>query len=508
MSWNPGGAEWTPNDPGFGNVENVNPGGFKPSSDYGGDYFGGGDEKPYKGADDNKCRNCGSDDHFARMCPEPNKGMACFNCGEEGHSKAECTAPRKAMACFNCGEEGHAKVDCAKPRVFKGTCRICNQEGHPAVECPERPPDVCKNCKMEGHPTKDCTENRKFDTNHIPDKLPEEAWDAIITASVKRDLEDFREAINIYSKAVPQATFVDIENKLREDDLNFHLIAMERQVEDCISLIDLQGKLNCTYVVGLFYSAKPQRAHLRERWPASVEDNLERLGDAGLPFDRQVPKCRNCGEMGHTTRGCKQEYVAPDFEKVEVKCVNCSAVGHRARDCTEPRVDPFACRNCGSPEHKASDCPNPRTAEGVECRRCNEVGHFAKDCPQASAPRTCRNCGSEDHIARDCDQPRDVSTVTCRNCDEVGHFSRECTKKKDWSRVKCNNCGEMGHTIKRCPTAGESGEMDTVNTENNDYGGGADSWNPGATESYDQPEPTDGSGGGWGTGAAISSTWD
>lgn len=41
--------------------------------------------------------------------------------------------------------------------------------------------------------TKDCTENRKFDTNHIPDKRPEEAWDAIKQASVDKDLEDFRE---------------------------------------------------------------------------------------------------------------------------------------------------------------------------------------------------------------------------------------------------------------------------------------------------------------------------
>lgn len=44
-----------------------------------------------------------------------------------------------------------------------------------------------------GHLTKDCTENRKFDTNHIPDKCPDEAWDDIKAASAQRDLEDFRE---------------------------------------------------------------------------------------------------------------------------------------------------------------------------------------------------------------------------------------------------------------------------------------------------------------------------
>ncbi|KAE8417012.1 hypothetical protein BDV36DRAFT_190648 [Aspergillus pseudocaelatus] len=178
---------------------------------------------------------------------------------------------------------------------------------------------------------------------------------------------------------------------MRQDNLNFYLIAMEKPVGDCISVINLQGKLDCKYVVGFYYSPKPQRANLKERWPESIEENLERLEDAGIPYDRKIPKCSNCGEMGHTARGCKEEHVV--HERVEVKCVNCSAVGHRARDCTEPRRDRFACRNCGSSEHKAAECPNPRSAEGVECKRCNEVGHFAKDCPQAPAPRTCRNCG-------------------------------------------------------------------------------------------------------------------
>lgn len=60
-------------------------------------------------------------------------------------------------------------------------------------------------------------------------------------------------------------------------------------------LINLQGKLNCKYVVGFYFSHKPQRATLRERWPPSVEENLTRLEDAGLPYDRQIPKCSNCG---------------------------------------------------------------------------------------------------------------------------------------------------------------------------------------------------------------------
>ncbi|PLB50342.1 hypothetical protein P170DRAFT_435538 [Aspergillus steynii IBT 23096] len=64
----------------------------------------------------------------------------------------------------------------------------------------------------------------------------------------------------------------------------------------------------------------------------------------------------------------------------------------------------------------------------------------------------------------------------------------------------------MGHTIKRCPTAGESGEMDTGNTDTNDFGG-AGGWGAGETESKDE-QPTDGGGGGWGSGAATTATWD
>ncbi|PGH09102.1 hypothetical protein GX51_00856 [Blastomyces parvus] len=354
------------------------------------------------------------------------KDDACRNCGESSHFARECTEPRKATgACFNCGEEGHNKAECTKPRVFKGTCRICEKEGHPASECPEKPADVCKNCKEEGHKTMECTQNRKFDQHHIPDKLPEQAWAILKKASDEKDLEDFREGIKVYSKAVPLATFDQIEKKMREENFKVYLIGLEKEITDCHTLINLQGKLNCKFVVGYYFSDKPQRPNLKERWPESPEENLKRLVDAGIPLDRQIPKCGNCGQMGHGSRACPDERSV--IEKVEVKCVNCNGIGHRARDCTEKRVDKFSC-----------------------------LGHFAKDCPQGDS-RACRNCGLEDHTAKDCDKPRNPDTVTCRNCEEVGHFSRDCTKKKDWSKVQCNNCKEMGHTIRRCPKQAEEG---------------------------------------------------
>lgn len=193
--------------------------------------------------------------------------------------------------------------------------------------------------------------------------------------------------MKIYSKAVPLATYVDIEKLLRQEKLNVYLIALvsyshelrapgwpmsinenrqEREIGDCHTVVNLQGKLNCKYVVGLYFSEKPQRINLKERWPATPEENLERLAEAGFPLDRQIPKCSNCGsktrlpssdstvislltfcpqEMGHIMKSCKEELSV--VERVEVKCVNCKQPGHRARDCKEARVDRFACRNCG-----------------------------------------------------------------------------------------------------------------------------------------------------------------
>lgn len=51
--------------------------------------------------------------------------------------------------------------------------------------------------QMIGHRTIECTENRKFDLNNVPDKLPEEAWAVLKKASDERDLEDFREVRGI-----------------------------------------------------------------------------------------------------------------------------------------------------------------------------------------------------------------------------------------------------------------------------------------------------------------------
>ena len=63
---------------------------------------------------------------------------------------------------------------------------------------------------------------------------------------------------------------------------------------DTYTLMNLSGKLDCKYHVGFFFSDKPKRVSLKEGWPSSPEENLERLKDAGIPVERGIPKCSNC----------------------------------------------------------------------------------------------------------------------------------------------------------------------------------------------------------------------
>ena len=66
--------------------------------------------------------------------------------------------------------------------------------------------------------------------------------------------------------------------------------------------MNLQGKLDCKYHVGFFFSDKPQRSALKEGWPRNAAENLARLKDAGIPVERGIPKCSNCDGMHNAYR--------------------------------------------------------------------------------------------------------------------------------------------------------------------------------------------------------------
>ncbi|KAI4106409.1 MAG: hypothetical protein L6R37_002207 [Teloschistes peruensis] len=315
--------------------------------------FGGADAG---GGDDRACRICNEIGHLARECPQKPEGFGkCFNCGEEGHNKAECT----------------------NPRVFSGTCRLCQKEGHAARDCPDKPAPVCRNCKQEGHVTSECTNNKVFDLVDVAELPVEEAWDELVKSAKEavesRDLDDFRNAVKVYKKAVGEVTYEELERSFRANDIGIYIIATARAEFWCPA----------------------RHAYFRQ------SRRQARL---------QVPG------MGHTTKACPEE--APEIgQQSAVKCYNCDEEGHRVRDCPKARIDRFSCRNCSlatpQPSVRSPVPPKGLSASAatksdtlrknvpilaVGRRAVIAVGHTFKRCPQANADggAAADNMGNDD----------------------------------------------------------------------------------------------------------------
>ena len=190
-------------------------------------------------------------------------------------------------------------------------------------------------------------------------------------ASEEREISDFKDALKILSKVCPDYTYVQLEKEFRAKNFSIYMIAMEKDHGDTWTNVNLQGDTGKKYAVSYFTSPDCQRPAMLDKWPASPEDNLTRLADAGTPLDRGVEKCNNCGTLGHTTRRCPEEKMA-SVQPV-VTCFLCGEVGHRVRDCTQERKPAGrACKICESEEHLAKvrlplpfTSPFPKTAANL-----------------------------------------------------------------------------------------------------------------------------------------------
>jgi hypothetical protein len=131
---------------------------------------------------------------------------------------------------------------------------------------------------------------------------------------------------------VPTTTYVELEMAFRSQDLGVYLIAVEKEdMAPTYTNMDLQGNLEKKYQVTMRTSMNPKRPKEQEIWPATPEDNLERLKNAGEPVDRGIPLCSRCSVLGHTVRSCPEEK-QEDTERPGVKCHNCDSTSHRIRD--------------------------------------------------------------------------------------------------------------------------------------------------------------------------------
>lgn len=263
----------------------------------------------------------------------------------------------------------HNKAECpneAVTREFTGTCRICETVGHRASNCPNKPPEICRNCQQEGHVVLECKDPRKIDRSGLRDVEPADCWIMIKEAVADRDMEDVKDAVQIFLKAVPEITYAELEKAFRAQNIGIYLICVEKELQPTftnsklhhprhsnfdlyvlgikilplqlprfeysnnIILVDLQGNLDKKYSVTWRWSDKAARPKEQDSWP-TPEENRERLLDAGEPVDRGIVKCSNCDQLGHMKSKCPEE--PNEVERTVVKCYNCDEIGHRVRDC-------------------------------------------------------------------------------------------------------------------------------------------------------------------------------
>lgn len=161
----------------------------------------------------------------------------------------------------------------------------------------------------------------------------EEAWKLLEQAINERDMDEVKEKLQIYVKAQPEITFVELEKALRSQGYGLYLVPLFRaNLSITLCNMDLQGNLGKKYTVNYRFSDKPRRETEKEGWPKDHGEVLARLADAGDVVPLGQPKCSNCSKLGHISKNCDEEKME-STERAVVKCYNCDQEGHRVRDC-------------------------------------------------------------------------------------------------------------------------------------------------------------------------------
>lgn len=182
------------------------------------------------------------------------------------------------------------------------------------------------------HVTSECKNPRKIDRSHLSDMTGQEAWKLLAKAIEERDIDEVKEKIQIYLKAEPTITFVDLEIAFRSQGYELYLIPLlKSSLSVTLTNMDLQGNLGKKYTVNYRFSDKPRRQTEKAGWPKDHTEVLTRLMDAGDTVPCGKPKCGNCNELGHISKNCPHEKM--EAERVIVMCYNCGMEGHRVRDC-------------------------------------------------------------------------------------------------------------------------------------------------------------------------------
>lgn len=134
------------------------------------------------------------------------------------------------------------------------------------------------------------------DWTGVPEVEPGQAWISLVDAAKAQDLDVFRVALKAYARSLDDKfNLQDVETALREDKLPIYLIAKKQEIEKNHTIVDLIGNPGREYILSIQLSDKPRRNIMAAGWPASREENLERLASCGTLQDIGVPLCGNCG---------------------------------------------------------------------------------------------------------------------------------------------------------------------------------------------------------------------
>ena len=156
-------------------------------------------------------------------------------------------------------------------------------------------------CDGTGHGSRSCPEPQRervvrplLDWARHPQMDSECAWEKFKLADQNRDMDDIKEAFEVYAKNTPETTFQEIEKRLREEKCNTHLIGLTKEIPIDKTNVDLQFQADRKYVLGFQIARKSRRTKMSEGMLAeSYEENFERLSNCGYTVQTNIPICYN-----------------------------------------------------------------------------------------------------------------------------------------------------------------------------------------------------------------------